>query len=197
MAVVATAVVANAAAVTWASGTMYTAASATGGWSTTKAGSAVTGTLYLLSLGDADTAGSYTWFMNKYTADGNMSAVYDYFTTGAGKDTAATASGSTGARTSAVMLTGPSDAAVGTYYAAVIYTTKQTIEGNATDFYIANLASATVENADLGATAANLGTYFLGNNAGTAQAWTAVPEPTSGLLLLLGVAGLALKRKRA
>jgi len=27
--------------------------------------------------------------------------------------------------------------------------------------------------------------------------WVAVPEPTSGLLLLLGVAGLALKRKRA
>lgn len=28
-------------------------------------------------------------------------------------------------------------------------------------------------------------------------AWAAVPEPTSGLMLLLGVAGLALKRKRA
>ena len=27
--------------------------------------------------------------------------------------------------------------------------------------------------------------------------WQAIPEPTSGLLLLLGVAGLALKRKRA
>ena len=27
--------------------------------------------------------------------------------------------------------------------------------------------------------------------------WSTVPEPTSGLLLLLGVAGLALKRKRA
>jgi uncharacterized protein YraI len=27
--------------------------------------------------------------------------------------------------------------------------------------------------------------------------WTAVPEPTSGLLLLVGVAGLALRRKRA
>ena len=33
---------------------------------------------------------------------------------------------------------------------------------------------------------------------GTQQAnWTAVPEPTSGLMLLLGMAGLALKRKRA
>ena len=30
-----------------------------------------------------------------------------------------------------------------------------------------------------------------------AAAWQAVPEPTSGLLLLLGVAGLALRRKRA
>ena len=29
------------------------------------------------------------------------------------------------------------------------------------------------------------------------SAWAAVPEPTSGLLLLLGMAGLALKRKRA
>ena len=35
------------------------------------------------------------------------------------------------------------------------------------------------------------------NATSAANGWAAVPEPTSGLLLLLGVAGLALKRKRA
>ena len=43
-------------------------------------------------------------------------------------------------------------------------------------------------------------TIGFGNQAtytGNSGNWQAVPEPTSGLLLLLGVAGLALKRKRA
>ena len=33
--------------------------------------------------------------------------------------------------------------------------------------------------------------------AASSATWTAVPEPTSGLLMLLGMAGLALRRKRA
>ncbi len=42
-----------------------------------------------------------------------------------------------------------------------------------------------------------LGANALTYNATTAaNGWAAVPEPTSGLLLLLGMAGLALKRKR-
>ena len=44
-----------------------------------------------------------------------------------------------------------------------------------------------------------LGANALTASASAANGWAAaaVPEPTSGLLLLLGVAGLALKRKRA
>ena len=39
---------------------------------------------------------------------------------------------------------------------------------------------------------------FYATETASASSWTAVaPEPTSGLLLLLGMAGLALKRKRA
>ena len=34
-------------------------------------------------------------------------------------------------------------------------------------------------------------------NITTSSSWTAIPEPTSGLLMLLGVAGLALRRRRA
>jgi len=43
------------------------------------------------------------------------------------------------------------------------------------------------------------GFLYRGNpgNAVSYGGWKTVPEPTSGLLLLLGVAGLALKRKRA
>lgn len=67
--------------------------------------------------------------------------------------------------------------------------------GEATFAYVSDVAS--------GATTALGGMAMLSFDdtqlAGmqTASNWTAVPEPTSGLLMLLGMAGLALKRKRA
>ena len=47
------------------------------------------------------------------------------------------------------------------------------------------------------ATAAGIFTAATGAYTTNGAGWYAAPEPTSGLLLLLGMAGLALKRKRA
>ena len=48
-------------------------------------------------------------------------------------------------------------------------------------------------------TVGDLANYLLGSTTAGATAWatSSVPEPTSGLLLLLGMAGLALRRRRA
>jgi hypothetical protein len=40
-------------------------------------------------------------------------------------------------------------------------------------------------------------TFTFAGESGKGAGWYAVPEPTSGLLMLLGMAGLALRRKRA
>ena len=61
--------------------------------------------------------------------------------------------------------------------------------------YMANVASATFDSAQ------NKEIYDMsitrgGSKGSGATAWAAAPEPTSGLLVLLGMAGLMLKRKR-
>ncbi len=70
-----------------------------------------------------------------------------------------------------------------------------TADANAAEFaYV----SATMD-ATTGATAGQNAMMSFGDVTATQNAanWTAVPEPTSGLLMLLGMAGLALRRKRA
>ena len=75
---------------------------------------------------------------------------------------------------------------------AILFTYK---DGDNKDWYIANKGTGTVNDLGGALTFSNLAVNNYGGSA--ISGWTAVPEPTSGLLLLLGVAGLALKRKRA
>ena len=175
----------QAASVTWGSGKLFTAAGTEGGFSSTAIKGAASAYLFTLS------ASEYDAFLADYTASGNMSKVYEAYK---GSLDSATASGTTKSLTSASSLT--TDASVGdTVYGALIYVYHDETLGK--DFYIANIGSGTV-GSEAGITVANLGTIYLGGSNTTATGgWQAVPEPTSGLLLLLGVAGLALKRKRA
>ena len=71
-------------------------------------------------------------------------------------------------------------------------------EGAGATHYVGNAAAYTFA-ADMDQDVYDMNT-FIGGSVGpmsTAVNWAAVPEPTSGLLMLLGVAGLALRRKRA
>ena len=96
-----------------------------------------------------------------------------------------------------------------TYYGKVICTTSvngqlQTLESQGFEFTTNTLnpdpyitVGSTVD--DIGGSIQQIGgAEFTGDHgAFSASGWTAAPEPTSGLLLLIGVAGLALRRRRA
>ena len=77
-----------------------------------------------------------------------------------------------------------------TYYYEATYTTKDGV------YSYAGTSAAGTQISNLPSQAITLTSKFDETGSWTYTA-NAVPEPTSGLLLLLGVAGLALKRKRA
>ena len=84
-----------------------------------------------------------------------------------------------------------------TYYALILTTYDAAKDGTA-DMYAANKMAVTTNGsgAPQNPLPNDLSLYIGGQSSGGNVKWETVPEPTSGLLLLLGVAGLALRRKQ-
>ena len=147
------------------------------------------------------TANGYLWIV-----DSTMYDTYSSFTDGEalskaiyadykGKIDTATASGSLGKK-GALALTDNADYGAGaSVYAVILYTTTQ----GGKDYIMGNAGYVTLESAQNKEVSA-MGTFIGGDGTSAtsyATGWAAVPEPTSGLLMLLGMAGLALRRRRA
>ena len=141
----------------------------------------------------------YVWLVNEATYNSTgIDKIWDTYGASLGTATASV-TGKSGAAGTNVKTTGLSFSTTeDTPYYGLVLVGLDTDKDGTLDYYIANKATANINSAGTDATISNLAKN-LGGTGGTAiTGWTAaVPEPTSGMLLLLGMAGLALRRKRA
>ena len=185
---VACAAAVQAATVSWQSGALYTAANANGGWSSTLVNQAnpqalVTMSVYLVSESTYTTVSAMTQ-ENMYKWAAKQTATY----------TAQNKNANTGAIIGAATVSDSTLAASTTYYS--ILTAEYTDATLEKDFYMAAAVTATTPASGTKAVANIFGGASTAT-AGGVRDWQPVPEPTSGLLMLLGMAGLALRRKVA
>ena len=88
------------------------------------------------------------------------------------------------------------DYAQGSYYYAVLYNSKGTTSASAYDYYA--VSAALTGNPVAVSPDSPLTLQFSATTVGT-PAWSTatVPEPTTGLILMFGIAGLTLRRRRS
>jgi len=170
---VATVAVANAATIQWNSGTIYNKAGTKANAKT----AVVSATLYSLTADQYASATSMT-----------LAELYKAATDGTYGDALKSQnSNAFGLANISQSVTGGSTEKPVTYYGLVVYTDSVSDGG---PWLKTSVQSVSFQDD---------GVSTLGNLAVNAASWAtaSVPEPTSGLLLLLGMAGLALKRKIA
>ena len=123
--------------------------------------------------------------MAGYLANGDTSYLSMALANGVTAKTSSTADTAKLASTKSTDAYGAGDSA--TYYLVIL--NNSSLDA-ASYFQISNTKTGTV-------TAAGALTMGFGTQAGNAWTAMAVPEPTSGLLMIVGLAGLALRRRRA
>lgn len=143
--------------------------------------------------GDKFAAGALTVALFWVDNDGGRAKIGDYATTGAGTISAQVLGNSSTATSLYDAMLAQGSTYKPSYYFTASYATANgtyTYSGTA----VANNAISTLPSSAIGVTAdfKTAGTWDY-----TANEPEPTPEPTSGLLMLLGMAGLALRRKRA
>lgn len=178
LAMVAMAAYANAATVIWKSGTVLDPTGAT-------ANKSVTAYLWVVD------AATYNTLSANTTGAAMSDAVYAAYGSKTGD---AYTSGTTSKKGVADLMDDSKSYGAGdSAYGVILYT-----YGTGDDLqYMGNVGKVTFEST-LDAESGYMSTFMLGDTTKGSPAWSAAaaPEPTSGLLLILGMAGLALKRKR-
>ena len=164
-----------------------------------------TGGSFYDGTGSTETANKYTGTLLIMDAATSQSDVYDAIVAGTfdAKNAAGTLAIATGSIVSADKANEfwyDCGAAKASFYGLIIEDDKvyfSNIVGPVTATESSTVPSAIALAGQNNGTSTFSATAPTGSGFAGAGKWSAVPEPTSGLLLLLGVAGLALRRRRA
>ena len=189
-AIVCAAAISQGASVVWSTGTQVKGVT-----------SATDGTFSGTNAGDGSLM-TYVWLVDADTyGKTDIGSIWDSKGSSLGTATAKSAAAFGGKKGgSATTADIPWTADQNTPVYALILTTYDTNGDGTADWYIANKAESNINGAGMGADVTNLAKNIGGTGGTAITGWTAagnVPEPTSAMLILLGMAGLALRRRRA